>query len=180
MIVLKRPSIYSIFRRFKTLCKLRSCSTASTLSEEFVPETQTKADPSALLQLRDFVNQSKRLFVLTGAGLSTESGIRDYRSEGVGLYAVSNDRPVQHQDFVKSSLKRQRYWARNYAGWPLFSTHQPNQGHRVLADLERAGKLHWLATQNVDFLHSKAGSKRLTELHGTTTRCAVVTLYLSM
>ena len=167
MIVLKSPSIYSTLQRFKTLRKLRSCS---TLSEQFVPETRSEADPSVLLQLRDFVNQSKRLFVLTGAGISTESGIRDYRSEGVGLYAVSNDRPVQHQDFIKSSLKRQRYWARNYAGWPLFSTHQPNQGHLVLADLEKAGKLHWLATQNVDFLHSKAGSKRLTELHGTTTR----------
>jgi NAD-dependent deacetylase sirtuin 4 len=157
-----------MFRRIS--CHSRSCS---KLSEQFVPATKTQADGRVLLQLRDFLHRSRRLFVLTGAGISTESGIRDYRSEGVGLYAVSNDRPTEHQDFVKSALKRQRYWARNYAGWPSFSTHQPNQGHRVLAGLERVGKLHWLVTQNVDSLHSKAGSTRLTELHGTTRRYSI-------
>jgi NAD-dependent deacetylase sirtuin 4 len=170
MTVLKNPSIYSTSRSFNVFYKLRSCD---TVSEQFVPKN-TQADNHILLQLRDFVDRSRRLFVLTGAGISTESGIRDYRSEGVGLYAVSNDKPVQHQDFVKSALRRQRYWARNYAGWPIFSSHEPNQGHRVLADLERAGKLHWLVTQNVDLLHSKAGSTRLTELHGATSRYTVL------
>lgn len=63
-----------------------------------------------------------------------------------------------------------RYWARNYAGWPIFSSHLPNQGHHILADLERMGKIHWLVTQNVDSLHSKAGSTRVTELHGASCR----------
>lgn len=147
--------------------KSRGCSTAIN---QFVPKVANHSDDNVLMQLRDFVEKSQRLFVLTGAGISTESGIRDYRSEGVGLYAVSNDRPIQHQEFVNSASRRQRYWARNYAGWPIFSTHQPNQGHLVLAELERVGKLHWLVTQNVDWLHSKAGSKRLTELHGASNR----------
>lgn len=169
MINLKPLSIYAISRHFQAFVKLRSCSSASAY-EQFIPRNNNQPDNDSLLRLRDFVESSRRLFVLTGAGISTESGIRDYRSEGVGLYAVSNDRPVQHQDFVKSDLKRQRYWARNYAGWPIFSSHKPNCGHRVLAELERTGKLHWLVTQNVDSLHSKAGSQRLTELHGASCR----------
>ena len=167
MTLLKKANVCSITWRFKDFYKFR-CS--SNLSQEFVPKNTPRVDSNTLLQVKDFVDSSRRLFVLTGAGMSTESGIRDYRSDGVGLYAVSKDRPVQHQDFVKSDMKRQRYWARNFAGWPMFSSHQPNQGHYVLADLERTGKLHWLVTQNVDLLHSKAGSKRLTELHGATSR----------
>ena len=167
MAVLKSPHISAINRTFNIFYKSRSCSINS---EQFVPRNNTRPDNDVLSQVGDFVDRSRRLFVLTGAGISTESGIRDYRSEGVGLYSISNDRPVQHQDFVKSALKRQRYWARNYAGWPIFSSHLPNQGHHVLADLEKAGRLHWLVTQNVDSLHSKAGSKRLTELHGSTRR----------
>ena len=164
---LKSPSTYAISRHFHGFFRLRSDSGAL---ETLVPENGNQPDEEILSQLRDFVHRSRRLFVLTGAGISTESGIRDYRSDGVGLYAISNERPVQHQDFVKSALRRQRYWARNYAGWPVFSLHMPNQGHRILVDLERAGKLHWLVTQNVDSLHSKAGSLRLTELHGASRR----------
>lgn len=158
------------FKRIKRCVFQRPRSTSHATIEDFVPKSNRHQDERILSQLRDFLEKSKRLFVLTGAGISTESGIRDYRSEGVGLYAVSNDKPMQHQDFVKSQLKRQRYWARNYAGWEDFSTHKPNRGHLVLAELEKAGKIHWLVTQNVDSLHSKAGSKRLTELHGTTSR----------
>ncbi len=174
MTILKNPAIYSISRSFNVFYKIRSCSITSMVSEQFVPKNNAQPDYNILSQLRDFVDSSRRLFVLTGAGISTESGIRDYRSEGIGLYAVSNDRPVQHQDFVKSALKRQKYWARNYAGWPMFSSHRPNQGHQVLAGLERVGKLHWLVTQNVDWLHSKAGSRRVTELHGATSRYMVL------
>ncbi|XP_028400421.1 NAD-dependent protein lipoamidase sirtuin-4, mitochondrial-like [Dendronephthya gigantea] len=160
-------SICGFSRILNSLLKSRGCSTAIN---QFVPKVDKRLDNDVLMQLRDFVERSRRLFVLTGAGISTESGIRDYRSEGVGLYAVSKNRPIEHQEFVTSASRRQRYWARNYVGWPTFSTHQPNQGHRVLAELERVGKLHWLVTQNVDWLHLKAGSKRLTELHGATNR----------
>lgn len=107
---------------------------------------------------------------MTGAGISTESGIPDYRSEGVGLYARTDRRPIQHAEFIRSTTARQRYWARNFVGWPQFSSHQPNKAHLVLRDWEKLGKLHWLVTQNVDALHTKAGSQRMTELHGCTHR----------
>ncbi|AWP02733.1 NAD-dependent protein deacetylase isoform 2 [Scophthalmus maximus] len=77
---------------------------------------------------------------------------------------------MQHAEFVRSAKSRQRYWARNFVGWTQFSCHQPNSAHRVLQQWEERGKLHWLVTQNVDALHSKAGQKRLTELHGCTHR----------
>ena len=138
--------------------------------EQFVPKNNFQVDPNILSRLREFIEDSHRLFVITGAGISTESGIRDYRSEEVGLYAVSNSRPVQHKDFVESAKRRQHYWARNYAGWPVFSSHNPNNGHYAVAELEKVGKIYWTVTQNVDSLHTKAGSKRLTELHGSSSR----------
>lgn len=131
----------------------------------FVPACST-TDAHSLELLQDFVTRARRLFVITGAGLSTESGIPDYRSEGVGLYARTDRRPMQYAEFVRSAKSRQRYWARNFVGWPQFSSHWPNSAHKALQRWEERGKLHWLVTQNVDALHSKAGQKRLTELHG--------------
>ncbi|XP_019751287.1 NAD-dependent protein lipoamidase sirtuin-4, mitochondrial [Hippocampus comes] len=131
----------------------------------FVPECGS-IDKRCLQLLQDFVSQATRLFVISGAGLSTESGIPDYRSEGVGLYARTDRRPIQHVEFVRSAKSRQRYWARNFLGWPQFSSHHPNDAHRILKHWEERGKLYWLVTQNVDALHSKARQKRLTELHG--------------
>ena len=123
--------------------------------------------PNELRRFKEFVAKSSKLFVLTGAGVSTESGIKDYRSEGVGLYSTSKQRPVQYSDFLKKPSARQRYWARNAIGWPKFRSFKPNVAHRCLATLENQGSLHWLVTQNVDSLHYKAGSRRVTELHGT-------------
>ncbi|XP_034389053.1 NAD-dependent protein lipoamidase sirtuin-4, mitochondrial [Cyclopterus lumpus] len=139
--------------------------TAPVRRASFVPAC-SKTDANSLQLLQDFVSRASRLFVISGAGLSTESGIPDYRSEGVGLYARTDRRPMQHAEFVRSAKSRQRYWARNFVGWPQFSSHQPNSAHQVLQQWEQRGKLHWLVTQNVDALHSKAGQKRLTELHG--------------
>ena len=134
----------------------------------FVPKCENTEEETAAVvrKLDDFIAQSRNLFVLTGAGISTESGIRDYRSEDVGLYAVSDSRPMQYSDFLKSAANRRRYWARNCVGWEEFSSRQPNEGHFALATLEKLGKVHWLVTQNVDALHSKAGSQRVSELHG--------------
>lgn len=123
-----------------------------------------------LHKLQHFINTHNKLFVLTGAGISTESGIPDYRSEGVGLYATSNNRPVTYSDFLKNPSVRQRYWARNFVGWPKFSSTQPNRSHYILSDWERKGRVHWLVTQNVDALHYKAGSQNVTELHGSAHR----------
>jgi len=118
--------------------------------------------------LEDFVLAADgRLLVLTGAGLSTESGIPDYRSAGVGLYARTDRRPLQHKIFMTSAAARKSYWARNFVGWPSWSDIQPNTGHKSLAAMERAQTISHLVTQNVDQLHFKAGSEKVTELHGT-------------
>ena len=120
-----------------------------------------------LHQLKKFFQNEGRLCVLTGAGISTESGIPDYRSKGVGLYATSDRRPVLYKDFVEKEHIRRRYWARNYIGWPRFSAFQPNATHRTLKTLENEGLVSCVVTQNVDRLHTKAGSQNVIELHGT-------------
>ena len=110
------------------------------------------------------VQQCQRLFVITGAGISTESGIPDYRSEHVGLFARTQRRPVEHGMFVRSARMRQSYWARSFTGWTSFLRHLPNAAHLALSRWERAGRLHWLVTQNVDALHRKSGSRGFKEM----------------
>ncbi|KAH9525417.1 NAD-dependent protein lipoamidase sirtuin-4 [Bulinus truncatus] len=138
-------------------------------NSKYIP-TCNDIDESQLMHLQDFILENPKLFILTGAGISTESGIPDYRSEGVGRYATSTNRPVQYNDFLKSAAARQRYWARNFIGWPHFSSFLPNRSHYILSDWEKTGKIHWLVTQNVDALHYKAGSQKVTELHGSAHR----------
>lgn len=153
------------WRLLKQICRNYYSAIASNFP--FVPSC-LPLDSIELEDLQEFLFQSKKLFVLSGAGLSTESGIPDYRSEEVGLYARTTRRPVQHHAFVCCAKSRQRYWARNYVGWPQFSSRQANEAHKALSKWETIGKLHWLVTQNVDALHTKAGSQYLTELHGCT------------
>lgn len=131
----------------------------------FVPIYKA-ATAENLVRLQWFLDDSQKLLVVTGAGVSTESGIPDYRSEDVGLYATSRSRPMIYSDFLRSAEKRQRYWARNYIGHPKFSSVKPNFTHRFFAKYEKTGKLLWLISQNVDNLHISAGSQRITELHG--------------
>lgn len=103
------------------------------------------------------------LAVITGAGLSTASGIPAYRDRhGQWQHA----RPIQHQEFLRSEAVRRRYWARSFVGWPVVGQASPNRGHRALAALERRGALGALITQNVDGLHQRAGSTAVIELHG--------------
>lgn len=83
------------------------------------------------------------------------------------MYARTNSRPVQHMDFVRRADIRQRYWARNFVGWPRFSSIEPNAIHRTLAKWEREGRIGSVVTQNVDRLHTKAGSRNVLELHGS-------------
>lgn len=155
--------------RNKLHTNFRLYSTLGVAQSEFVPpNSPVKKDDITLFER--FINDSKKLLVITGAGISTESGIPDYRSKGVGLYARSTNRPVQYQDFLKRADIRQRYWSRNFVGWPTFSSVLPNENHNVLSSWENKGKVHWLVTQNVDALHHKAGSKNLTELHGSAHR----------
>ncbi|OAD58981.1 NAD-dependent protein deacetylase Sirt4, partial [Eufriesea mexicana] len=132
----------------------------------FVPKCEPVKD-SDLLELKDFINNHSNICILTGAGISTESGIPDYRSQGVGIYARSNRKPVLYKDFCNKDDIRKRYWARNYVGWPRFSSIKPNNTHEIIKKLEDANKVRCIITQNVDNLHTKAGSKRVIELHGT-------------
>ncbi|PBC28968.1 NAD-dependent protein deacylase Sirt4-like [Apis cerana] len=135
----------------------------------FVPKCEPIKE-SYLLKLKDFIDNHNNICVLTGAGISTESGIPDYRSQDVGLYARSNHKPVLYKDFCNSDAIRRRYWARNYIGWPRFSSIKPNNTHKILTKLENANKIRYIVTQNVDNLHTKAGSKKVIELHGTAFR----------
>jgi len=114
-------------------------------------------------QLADFIQQHPRLFVLTGAGISTDSGIPAYR-DSAGAWR--SPPPVLHQEYMKQLGVRQRYWGRSLAGWHTMRDAQANVGHRVLAAMERAGLVELLVTQNVDRLHQKAGSERVIDLHG--------------
>ena len=100
---------------------------------------------------------------ITGAGVSTESGIPDYR-DGDGNWKRSP--PVQYRDFVESEAVRRRYWARSFAGWPMFAAAQPGTAHVALAQLGRTGPVAQIVTQNVDRLHQRAGSHGVIDLHG--------------
>ncbi len=104
-----------------------------------------------------------RVTVITGAGVSTASGIPDYR-DGDGNWKHSP--PVQYRDFVESAAVRRRYWARSFAGWPIFAAAEPGAAHVALVRLERTRRVVRLVTQNVDRLHQRAGSERVIDLHG--------------
>ena len=106
--------------------------------------------------------KGRRIAVLTGAGMSTDSGIPDYRGPDS---PPSN--PMTIRQFTSDAEFRQRYWARNHLGWRHMDQTRPNAGHRALAALERAGVVNGLITQNVDLLHTKAGSSVVINLHGT-------------
>ncbi len=113
--------------------------------------------------LAEALARSGRLVALTGAGISTESGIPDYRSPD-GLWTKHT--PIYYADFVRNPGVRRRYWARSLNGYIRFRSAQPNIGHKALAAMERTGRLHYLVTQNVDRLHTLAGSRKVIELHG--------------
>lgn len=104
------------------------------------------------------------VLVLSGAGLSTESGIPDYRGEGGSLRRHT---PMTYQEFTASARARRRYWARSHLGWRTFGRARPNAGHRAVAAFGRHGLLSGVITQNVDGLHHGAGSEGVVELHGS-------------
>jgi len=120
-------------------------------------------DPSAVEALAAFVRRHPRLLVLTGAGISTESGIPAYRDHSG---AWTHSPPLQLQEFLGSEQGRRRYWGRSLVGWPRVAAARPNPGHRALARLEAAGHVELLVTQNVDGLHGRAGSRAVVDLHG--------------
>jgi NAD-dependent SIR2 family protein deacetylase len=122
---------------------------------------QPAIDPSE--SLLEFIERHSRLFVLTGAGCSTDSGIPDYRDANG---AWKRAQPVTFQAFMGDAHTRRRYWARSLVGWRRFGHARPNDAHHALARLERLGRTRMLVTQNVDGLHQIAGSTEVIDLHG--------------
>lgn len=116
-------------------------------------------------QLADWFRASEAAVAFTGAGISTESGIPDFRSPG-GVW--SRNQPVMYDEFVGSRAARIRYWKMRQEAYPDFKRAQPNAGHIALSQLERDGRLRGVITQNIDGLHQLAGSRQVIELHGTT------------
>ncbi len=130
-------------------------------------DQQPEAPASEVTRLDELADllRSRRVAVLTGAGVSTDSGIPDYRGEG-----APKRTPMTFQQFLTDDAYRRRYWAGSHLGWRLFDAARPNDGHRALADLEERGSVTGIVTQNVDGLHLKAGSRRVVDLHGTVDR----------
>lgn len=120
------------------------------------------AVPEAAHELAAFLSGRSTL-LLTGAGISTDSGIPDYR----GVHRRANPpTPMTFQEFTGSDAARRRYWARSTVGWAAMAGVEPNLGHGAVADLERMGLVSGVVTQNVDGLHRRAGTRALVELHG--------------
>lgn len=113
--------------------------------------------------LAAWLDEYRSVFVLTGAGVSTNSGIPDYRgADGEWKRRA----PITYQAFVQDPTMRARYWARSFVGWPVVASARPNQAHLALATLEAQGKVSMLVTQNVDGLHSRGGQRNVIDLHG--------------
>jgi len=125
-----------------------------------VPRPATADD--ALAELVRVI-EAGGLFVLTGAGLSTDSGIPDYR----GRDGVRRVMPMQFGEFVGSAEARRRYWARSFVGWERFRAAEPNPGHHAVTALQQGGRVEALVTQNVDGLQAAAGARDVVELHGS-------------
>lgn len=114
-------------------------------------------------ELLDFFARHRKVLLLTGAGISTASGIPDYRDSNGARRAA---KPVQGEDFRLCEAARKRYWARSMVGWPVLARAEPNAAHCAIAALQANRSLGDIITQNVDGLHQRAGSSELTELHG--------------
>jgi len=116
-----------------------------------------------VLELQEFI-QPGGVVVLSGAGMSTASGIPDYRGPN-GAFSRGH-KPMTYQEFLRNDEDRRRYWARSHVGWVAFARARPNAAHVGVAELEQAGLVHGVITQNVDGLHQQAGSRSVIDLHG--------------
>jgi len=139
--------------------------TGSTIPVQPLPSNTSTSIPtptSILTHARTLLAPLQRVLVLTGAGISTESGVPDYRSPGRPPH-----RPTSHQQFMAAHATRQRYWARSLQGYFSLSQARPNGAHYALSYAQRVGKLAGIVTQNVDGLHEASGSSNVLHLHGT-------------
>ena len=125
-------------------------------------------------EAQKLIAESTRIVGFTGAGISTESGIPDFRSPG-GVWA--NNRTVDYDEFIRYRESRIEYWRQKVAMWPEMRDAEPNAGHLAFAELEQRGKLLALITQNIDRLHHKAGNQEVIELHGRATEVECLTCH---
>jgi NAD-dependent SIR2 family protein deacetylase len=132
---------------------------STTIGTPLTAESEALVDEAAVLL------RGRRIAVLTGAGLSTDSGIPDYRGAGAPVRI-----PMTFTQFLSDPDYRKRYWAGSQLGWHRFDGAEPNAGHRALAALELDGGVNGVITQNVDGLHLRAGSQRVVDLHGSMDR----------
>jgi NAD-dependent SIR2 family protein deacetylase len=131
-----------------------------TLTDTADPAYPSPPEEPAMQRARDLLAEPGVL-VLTGAGVSTDSGIPDYRGPG-----APRRTPMSFSEFVSGPHAQQRYWARSHLGWQRMAGSEPNAGHRALATMERQGRVSAVITQNVDSLHRRAGSEVVVDLHG--------------
>lgn len=136
------------------------------------PAPAVDAPQADAARLARWLQAHAHVAVITGAGVSTASGIPDYRDAN-GDWKRSA--PMTHQQFTRNRHARQRYWVRSFAGWSHFSSATPNAAHRALAALEQRGLVERLITQNVDGLHERAGSRAVIDLHGRLDRVVCLT-----
>lgn len=130
----------------------------------------TAALSAALARTADLLS-GRRIALLTGAGISTDSGIPAYRGEG----SLHRSDPMTIQRYLADEAARRRYWIGGHLGWRAFANAEPNPGHLALAQMESAGQVTGVITQNVDGLHLRAGSSRVIEVHGTMRRVLCLT-----
>src|SRR6266498_2631937 len=123
------------------------------------------ASPMAIEDAAELVRKAKRAVVLTGAGISTPSGIPDFRSEGTGLWARDEPLEVASLNTFRIAPEKFFHWFRPLASQIFYA--QPNAAHLAMAELEKAGCIRTIITQNIDALHQKAGSKNVIEMHGS-------------
>jgi len=155
-------------RSTNTFVSLSSSSSSSTTSSNIFTQSIPEPTEKEIDTLLSFFQRKSKLLVITGAGVSTESNLSDYRGP-MGSYKRGH-KPMNHTDFVTKESSRKRYWARSMIGWQSFLEARPNNAHYALAQLELAGRVQGIVTQNVDRLHQKAGSIQVVDLHGRNDR----------
>ena len=143
-----------------------SLSSSSLSSSSSSSSSSISKEDEEASKIAEFITSSSNLIVITGAGISTSSGVPDYRSPN-GSYSRGH-KPIVHSDFINKESSRKRYWARSMVGWNIFNQAKPNHGHVGLARIEskNINNKFSIITQNVDRLHQKAGSRNVIDLHG--------------
>eukprot|EP01080_Neovahlkampfia_damariscottae_P010003 gene10003-2322_t len=162
---LKTPRIFKRTKLYNTPYHESKEGKFRIFEDGIVPNPSKNISIEDLDKLKEFITSKKPITVISGAGLSTESGIPDYRSPN-GSYSKGH-RPILFKEYISSEKNRKRYWARNMIGYRLFKVVKPNEGHHAIKHLQDKNIIKNIITQNVDELHQTSGSKNVINLHGS-------------